>query len=234
MSRNRRVLLALSLAFVAVGMVTPSAQASDEFHCGVAGICRLRTGTDGTGATAHHVFVVENEAKTESVSFTCESFRADAQFSEAAATEISTTFVNEREAYANCKVNGSPGVVVHMNSCSFKLTGGAGGTSTSAEVHLLCSAPGNAIQITIAEGSCTFEIGPQTHSGLGYHNIGTFSSEREVTVTANVSNIVVTATAGCSSLIKTNQTLRGTYTTGNTLITAETTVTESMSEFRFE
>ena len=76
MIRNLRVLFAAALALTALGAITASAHAADEFHCSVS-ICGIRgkLSTDGTGAEAHHVFIVENAAKTESVSFTCESLR---------------------------------------------------------------------------------------------------------------------------------------------------------------
>lgn len=224
MIRNLKVLLAAALALTALGAIAASAHAADEFHCSV-NPCRLTLKTDGTGATAHQVFVVENAAKTESASFTCESLRGEAEFSGTVTNDITlgwTVGTTDREAYDNCKINGSPGVVWHMNSCKYTLTGGAGGRTEpgTAEVHILCNA-GDVIEMTLPSSTCVFRIGPQTLSGVGYHNVGT-SPNREITVTTNLAGIVVTATAGCSVIINPNQTLIGTRTTGNFLITGET------------
>ncbi len=67
MIRNLKVLFAAALAPTALGAIAASAQGADEFHCSVEP-CRGTLKPDGTGKTAHQVFVVENEAKTESVS----------------------------------------------------------------------------------------------------------------------------------------------------------------------
>lgn len=71
MSRNLRILLVVVSALVVSGAHSIAAQGADEFHCSVSP-CRGTLRPDGTGKTAHQVFVAENEAKTESVSFTCE------------------------------------------------------------------------------------------------------------------------------------------------------------------
>jgi hypothetical protein len=79
---------------------------------------------------------------------------------------------------------------------------------------------GKKIELTIP-GGCTLSIAAQTPSnGVGYHNEGVTPS-RVVTVTTNVHGVVVTASAGCSALINPNQTLEGTFTTGNLLLTGE-------------
>src|ERR1700755_415095 len=150
MIRNLKVLFAAALALAAIGAIAASAQAKDECHCSLAcALCRGKLSTDGTGTAAHHVFIVENAAKTESVSFTCESLRGEAEF--ISATDVSLGWkkgTTDREAYDNCTVNGSAGVVVHMNSCKYTFTNDArneagetvegAGTVDAAEVHVLC------------------------------------------------------------------------------------------------
>ena len=256
MIRNLKILFAAALALTALGAIAASAQAADEFHCSVTP-CRLTLKTDGTGATAHHVFIVENLTTTESVSFTCESLRGEAEFSGNTTKEIRLAWPNtvskpnnDREAYDNCKVNGSVGVIVHMRSCEYRFTAGAtgnaaAGRSDEAEVHVICETVGDTIEITIPNSTCVFTIHPQTlggggtgvngfpKGGIGYHTEGV-APNREVTVTANVHEITVTKDGDCSALFPGNPaTLIGTYTTGNTLVTGETTA-GVMAEAWFE
>jgi hypothetical protein len=221
MSRKLKALVAAALALVVVGAVAGGAQGADEFHCSVSP-CRATTKTDGTGTTAHQVLVIENAAKTESVSFTCESFRADAELSETT-SEIRTTFTNEREAYDNCTVNGTPGVIIHMNTCAYAFRGGAAAREDKGEIHVECTKAGDKIETTLPSG-CVMTAGPQTLSGVGYHNIGEAGkTTTEATVTANIPGVAVTADgtkATCG--INPAQTLTGTYTTANTIVTGET------------
>jgi hypothetical protein len=230
MIRNLKVLLAAALALTALGAIAASAHAADEFRCSV-NPCRGKVNKDATGAQAHHVFIVENAAKTESVSFTCEQLAGTGEL--VSGTDFSLSWsrpTEEREAYKTCSMNGSPGVVVHMNDCKYTFTArasgnAAAGTSDQAEVHIECPV-GESIEITAPPSSkCVFTIGTQTlggsaaNGGIGYVTVG-----NEVTVTANVKGIVVTEAviADCASIINGNQTLIGTYTTGNALLTAET------------
>jgi hypothetical protein len=228
MIRNLKVLLVAALALTALGAITASAHAADEFRCSVSP-CRGKLNKDGSGTTAHHVFIVENAAKTESVSFTCEQLAGTGEL--VSGTDFSLSWsrpTEDREAYRNCTVNGSPGVIVHMNDCKYTFTAGASGnaaagTSDQAEVHVECPT-GESIEVTTPNGvnTCTFRIGSQTlggsaaKGGIGYVTAGT-----EVTVTANVKGIVVTKSGTCTGIIESNE-LIGTYTTGNTLLTGET------------
>jgi hypothetical protein len=217
MIRNLKALGLAALALAAFGAFSASsAQAADEFHCSV-NPCKLTAKQDGTGTTAHQVFIVENAAKTEQVSFTCHGITGEGEFSGNTATSIATSNIS----YNTCTVNGSPGVTVDMNGCSYKFTASAAGTTDGDQVHVEC-AVGKKIQVTIPEIGCTFEIGPQTLSGIGYHTIGT-TPNREVTLTAKTTtNIAVTRNANCAALIK-SEALIGTYTTGNVIVTGETT-----------
>jgi hypothetical protein len=221
MTRNLKILGAAALALAAFGAFgAPGAQATDELHCSI-NPCKFAAKQDGTGTTAHQVFIVENAAKTEQVSFTCHQVSAEADGAVSATNELTATNIQ----YSTCTVNGSPGVVVDMNGCDYRFTRGAvgndaAGTSDGAEVHVECPT-GKQIQVTIPEIGCTFEIGPQTLSGIGYQSIGT-TPNREITATAkNVGNIAVTRNAGCAALIKA-EALTGTYTTGNVVATGQT------------
>ncbi len=80
MIRNLKALLVAALALTALGAIATSAHAADEFHCSVTP-CRGTLATDGGAKNAHHVFIVENEATSKSVSFTCESLRGTSKTS---------------------------------------------------------------------------------------------------------------------------------------------------------
>jgi hypothetical protein len=227
MIRNLKVLIAAALALSAFGAFTAAgAQAAHEFHCSVSP-CTLTAKQDGTSTTAHQVFIVENAAKTEQVSFTCHEISGHGELVGNTKNEITATNIQHKI----CTVNGSPGVLVDMNECDYKFTGGIAGTTDGAEVHVECPV-GKKIQVTIPEIGCTFEIGPQTLSGIGYHNLGSPGS-REVTLTAKTTtNIAVTRNANCAALIK-SEALIGTYTTGNVIVTGETTVGGVMADTWF-
>lgn len=225
MLRNLKVILAAALALSALGAIAASAHAADEFHCS-ANPCRGRFTADGTGKTAHQVFIVSNAGGTESLSFTCEKLTGEATVSAAVATEVTATNIK----YPNCTVNGSSGAVLDMNSCDYLLTG-AGGRTDEAELHVEC--PGtNKIELTVP-GGCVFSIGTQRLKGIGLHTIGT-SPNREVTVTTNVAGIAITANASCVGLINPNQTLIGFFTTGNEIGTGETDPGEAMADAWYE
>jgi hypothetical protein len=215
MTRNLKILFAAVMALMALAPVASSAQAADEFHCSVEP-CRITLLTDGTGKTTHQVFIVESKTTTEAVSFTCESIRGEGVAPSKTATAGALTV-----SFDNCNVNGTPGVIVHMNGCEYTLTA-AGGTTDQANAHLLCPV-GKQVEVRVPPGGgCIFFFGAQTPgNGVGYKNEGV-TPNRVVTVTGNVHGIVVTASAGCAGLINPNQTLEGTYTTGNTLVTGET------------
>jgi hypothetical protein len=208
---NFKFLVALPLAITALAAITATSDAADEFHCSISP-CTYTVSPDGTGTTAHQVYVLENESKTESLSFTCEKITGTAS------TTTAAEIVLKEIIYDNCKVNGSPGVVWDMNGCEYRLTS-ASGTTDAAALHLSCPI-GKAIEYTIP-GGCIFNIAPQTLAGVGYRTIGVPPS-REITVTTSLQGIVVTGNAACNGLINTNQKLIGKYVTGNYLLTGET------------
>jgi hypothetical protein len=207
MIRNLRILVAAAMALMALGAIgASSAHAVEEkFHCSVAE-CRLTPKTDGTLKNAHHVFIVENEAKTESASFTCESIRGHAREGK---TGIKITLTEI--TYDNCTINGSSGVTVDMNGCDYLFT-------QTNQVDVICPTE-KTIELRIP--GCTFTIHGQTNlGGIGYTTIGK-EPEREVTVSTNVTVPEVTVSDPCT-FIKPGQKLIGTYTTGFTTVTGET------------
>jgi hypothetical protein len=217
MIRNLKVLLVAAMALTALGAIAASAHAADEFHCSVAP-CKGTLHTDGTEKTAHHVFILENEATTESVSFTCESLTGEGESATKTFTEI--TFTNLK--YSNCTVNGSIGLTVDTNGCTYTFKA-AGGTTDGAKVKVGCP-EGKTIDVTY--NGCTVHIkGGFESTGVGYHTSGVAPS-RELTATVN--HVVIPAAqisavpSKAACLITPDQPLIGTYTTGNTLVTGET------------
>jgi hypothetical protein len=216
MIRNLKIFAAAAFALATFGAIgAPGVQAAHEFHCS-ANPCRFRVNPDGTGTTAHQVLIIENAATTESVPVTCERFTGDATVNGNTATAITLTGI----AYDNCKAFGSIPAFWDLNGCEYTYTT-PGGTTDQAELHVFCPT-GKEIEVTSPEVACTFKIPPQTLIGVGYHILGP-GGTREITVTKKIHGIAVTATAGCAPLINPNQTLAGTYTTGNFLLTGETT-----------
>ena len=227
MTRNLKLLMAAALALVAFGAIgVAGAQAAgEEFHCSVQP-CRLTARQDGTGKTAHQVFIVENAAVSESVSFTCETVSGVATSAVKTTKEITVTNLNYGEDGKNCTVNGSPGITVDTEGCDYLFTSERN-ANARAVVHVVCET-GKEIHVTLrnSEGAtvCTFNIPDQRVEGASYHNIGEEAkTTTEVTVENAIAGIKVTATgttAGCK--INPSQTLTGTYTTGNAIVTGET------------
>jgi len=215
MIRNLKILFAAALGLTAFGAIAANAQAIDEFHCSVEP-CRGTLKPDGTGKTAHHVFIIENAAANESVSFTCEDLTGEGEVNARVFTEI--TFTNL--AYHNCTVNGIAGVEVLMNGCDYKYHA-AGGTTDQANVSVECPV-GKKLEIKYNGCIITITGGFQAN-GIGYVTVGVV---REVTGTVNALTVPAAQIAAdgtkAQCMINPAQQLTGTYTTGNTLATAET------------
>jgi hypothetical protein len=212
MIRNLKVLVAAAMVLGVLGAVGASGSQAAQFHCSVEP-CTGTLKPDGVAnsQTAHHVFIVENVATTESVVFTCGSLDGEATASTKTVTQVEFKNLN----YTECTVNGSGGVTVDMNGCKYNFTPAGTVTITG------CTNAAKRIEIT-TEG-CTYVISEQGPlSTITYHNVGT-TPNREITGSANVHGIKVAAIgtrANC--LINPEQTLEGTYTTGNTFVTGET------------
>jgi hypothetical protein len=231
MIRNLKVLLAAAMALAAFGALSASAaHAAPEFHCEVAP-CTVTLSTDGTGTTAHHVFIVENAAK-ETGSLTCESLNGEAT----SATTTSTDLTFRNLVYSNCKINGVTKTNIRMNECHYTVTpvtepaGGLNGTNGGATLHIICTGVKH-IEIENSGTGCIFEVTPQTLRGLHYHNIGTKgTTSTEVTIEVLISAAasgtpieveVGKVGTGCVPKAALGDKLTGSYTTGNTLATAE-------------
>ena len=231
MIRNLKILIAAAMALAAFGALSATAHAAEEkFHCTVEP-CTLTLSPDETAgtATAHHVFTVKgvNSSGTKgvSVSFTCEKLAGEATSISKTATEI--TFTNLK--YTNsasvqkCKVGASETVTSNFTSCDFNFKSSGGATST-AQIHLLCSTVGDAIDINMNGVTCV-KVTPFTTTGIGFHDSG--ATEEVLTATTNITfpkgsvDLVNVGNVNCAALgLKEIEEVK--YTTGNSLVKAET------------
>jgi len=189
------------MAVAAFGAISASSASAAEYHCGVAAgkSCWATLTADGTGKTSHHVFIVEKEGKSGSV--TCNALDGRAT---AGPTSTQLTFTHLE--YTECNLAGTA-ATIDTKGCDYLFT------SNGGIVHVICEAGSN-IQITA--GECTVTIGSQERSGITYTNI---NSKKEVTASTNVTGVTGTAGAGCSGLLGfTGAFTSGTYTTGNTIV----------------
>jgi len=233
MIRNLKVLIAAAMALMAFGALSATAHAAEEkFHCSVAP-CRATLAPDETAGTttAHHVFVVKGESnggvKGSSVSFTCNQLSGEATSALATTTELTFTKLKYLNSAGEdkCKVGASETVTVDFTECDYKFTSTGGGTAEGSEVHVLCP-PGQAIHIKINGTSC-ITIDALTAKAIGYHDSNIGGAKKIVTATANVALPPAAVTlenignANCAAVgLKTVES--ATYTTGNTLVKAET------------
>jgi hypothetical protein len=225
MIRNLKVLLAAAMALAAFGAIAASGASAAEYHCTVEP-CRVTLKPDGTAKTAHHVFIVRGKngaGEAVSGSFTCSSL--DGEGTSLTKTTKELTIINLN--YTECNIAGTP-VTVHMNGCDYHFVSGPPSTVT-----IKCPA-GKQIELTILSAGvlkCTVDVPAQTLGGITYHDANTGGVPKtELTVETAVKDITginATAAAGgsCIPFIGFNGVTAegGEYTTGNTIITGETT-----------
>lgn len=206
MIRNLKVLIAAAMALAAFGAFGASGAQAAEFHCSVTP-CVLTPNLDGTAKNSHHVFIVK-QGET-SVSTTCNQITGDATFEGKTTSSITFTGV----AYDVCTVAGAESEV-KMNGCDYLFT-------SNGQVHLICPKVGEVqqkIEIVVKETGCTITVGEQTLEGVGYK-----TASPAVTLSTNVLNIAATVANDKCTTIKLNPgAATGEYTTGNTLVNAET------------
>ncbi len=233
MIRNLKILTAAAMALAAFGALSATAHAADEFHCSVAP-CTLTLAPDGTPPTetAHQVLVVKGTTPIgaiASVSFTCDKLSGKATVNTQTATDV--TFKNLKYTNAagvdTCKIGASATLTVDFTSCTYTFQA-AGGTMDAAQIHLLCSTPGDGIDINV-KGTTCIKVTPFTATGVGYHDVDPENKKHEVltVTTPNIElppasvDLVNVGNASCAALGLSSVTT-ATYTTGNTLVTAET------------
>jgi hypothetical protein len=163
MIRNLKILVSAVAVLTALDALGASGVHAAEFHCSVEP-CRVTLKPDGTGKTAHQVFIIRNAA--ESVSFTCASVSGEATMATKTKKELTVTNVE----YQGCFTIGTE-ARVKMNECDY-LFGAEG------EFSIKCPA-GKKIEWIVL--GCTATIGEQGPlPGMKYHDAGITKSELTV------------------------------------------------------
>jgi hypothetical protein len=230
MIRNLKVLIAAAMALAAFGALSASAHAAEEkFHCSVEP-CRLTLAPDGTAGTttAHQVLVLKGKTAggvEASASFTCNQLTGEATTASKTTTELTFTNIKYENSAGElkCKVGASETVEIDPTGCDLLFTS-ANGATGGAELHVLCPV-GQTIHLKIKGTSC-LTISALTATGLGYVVVNT-TPNRVVTATAKVPipNAALTlqniGNANCAALGFASTT-GAEYTTGNTIVKAET------------
>jgi len=203
--RRLGILIAAMLALAAVGAVGAAGAQAVQFHCSVEP-CRVTLKPDGTGKTAHHVMTVKGE-KGEAT-LTCGQLHGEGTSSAKTTTELTITGIE----YVECTLAGTA-AFVKMNGCDFLV---------NAEGYTSVGCPsGKEIEFGV-EKLCTVKIPvpiPVVGLAVKFHNLGT--ETKEITAETSVSGIEGTA-SGSSCPMGTGA-ITGTYTTGNLILTGETT-----------
>jgi hypothetical protein len=245
MIRNLKILIAAAMALAAFGALSATAHAAEEFHCTVEPCTAtlspdLKEGDVLPNTTAHHLFIVTGVSG--SAAFTCDQLSGQATSAKKTATELTFTNLKYSNAAGKtlCKIGAAETVEVNFTSCDYNFKALNGKTST-AQVHVLCTTAGDAIDISI-KGTLCLQITPFTSTGIGYHDAELPSGQKKniVTATANVAvplaalDLKNTANANCNPLTTIGTLTGADYTTGNTLVTGETDPGGVMAEAWFE
>jgi hypothetical protein len=212
MIRNLKILFGATLAVAAFGAIGASGAQAAEFHCSVEP-CRFRLNSDGTADKAHHVFVIDDKTTGVSTSITCGRLTGEGRSN--TKTFLEATVTNLAYGDIQCLEGGTIKTSVVMNECTYHFRAGG-------EVSVACP-EGKKIEIVSGTG-CVYTIGPQGPlKGITYTTIGA-APNREVTVSVNVTGIAVTLDGTKAQCVPFDpaDNFEGTYTTGNTLVTAET------------
>jgi hypothetical protein len=223
MIRNLKMLVGPMLVLGAFAAIGASGAQAAEFHCSVEP-CRYRLNIDGTGKTAHHVFVIDDKNTKESVAVTCPRITGEGTSVTKTFTEATVTNLNYNDEIEGkkCLIAGAVGATVNMMGCDYRF-------SAAGTVRVECPA-GERIRIESATG-CVYEVPAQGPlNGIGYLTTGV-SPTREITVSVNVVGIAVSMTGTkAQCFLDPTHMFEGTYTTGNTKVTAESDPDEVMAD----
>ena len=183
----------------ALGVTSISGADTAEFHCSVEP-CSITAKPDGTGTTAHHVIDLYGGGGG-SFSTTCSTVTGEATAKGKAFSEITVTNI----VGSGCSVLGQS-AELKMNGCDYLLKS-AGTLTISCPV-------GKEIEAG-TKSACLYFIPAQGPlKGVSFHNVGV----GEVTVEMAINEIMATA-SNCGGI---SGTVNAQFTTGNTLLTAET------------
>lgn len=168
---------------------------------------------DGTGATAHHVFVLRNSIG-ETVAFTCSAFSGEGASNVEEAEELTIT----NPVYSSCKASGQE-TIVRMNACYYFFT-------ATGQVTIKGCAAGKLIELEILGTKCIATVPNQGPlSGVSYHSISSEGTDpTKLTASAKVAGIFTTLDSpshGACLLDETKTPITSEYTTGNSIVTWE-------------
>ncbi len=176
-----------------------------EFHCAVEP-CRVTLKPDGSGKTAHQLWVFRNETG-DAFPITCGSISGEATLPTKTAKELTVTNVG----YQNC-VTAFEWVSIKMNGCHYLFT-------SAGELSIGC--PENEkIEIFIPDfGNCLVTIEAQGPlSGIKYHDAGLPKAELTIeTAVKGIKSTIDNKPCGIPS-----GEYKGEITTGNAILTGET------------
>lgn len=214
MIRKLEVLVGAAMALAVVGVFgAGGAQGHTPatFHCHMQP-CAYTLEADGTGATAHQVYVIKNNVG-ESLSLTCTELTGYATSS----TKTTETLTFTNLVYHGCKANGQP-MTVRMNGCHYDIT--AAGTKT-----IQCPA-GKAIEREIVGTGCIITTGSQGPlAGVKFHNLGAtgqIPATTDITIETKIPGIAATldnAAGGKCFIDETKTPITSEFTTGNLTLT---------------
>jgi hypothetical protein len=225
MIRNLKILIAAAMALAALGAISAGGASAAEYHCTVEP-CRVTLKPDGTGKTTHQVFILKGKngaGEAVSGSFTCNELDGTGLANTKTTKELTITGATP----TGCSIAGTP-TTIDMNGCDSLFIAGPPSTVT-----IKCPA-GKQIESTILSAGvlkCTIDTpaqGPLT--GVTYHDANTGGVPKtELTIETlikDVTGINATPAAGgsCIPYVGFNGlATEGEYTTGNTIVTGETT-----------
>jgi hypothetical protein len=206
MKRTLKVVMLAAMAVAAFGAISAAGAQAAQFHCSVEN-CTSTTKADGTAKNSHHVFIVTQGVA--SAATTCASLKGESTGN----PQTTETMTLSNITYSECNVAGAPSTV-KMNGCDYLF-------HSNGEVDVKCP-EGSKIVIEVTETGCQFSIGAQNGlNKVSYATIGT-APNREVTVSTNVTGVAGSANAKCAGVGIAEGAVSGDYTTGNTIVTGET------------
>jgi len=232
MIRSPRAFVLSGLAVLAlVALAAPAAQAEATFTVPGAGAKTQTTLTllpDGSGKTTHWVFDVASADKTKSALLTCNEVLGNTAATDGLVTGPAfAEFTITTPAFSGCTINGQP-AKAENKGCAFRYTSGGRLDIVKVGIHV-CRHTAEPLVFTAA--SCTIEIGEVELIGVGYHTVEE-AGIKMLTVEQNGIGEVTYEARGAACEFGT--TSNGTITTGNQIVTGESTIGGAMVNFLWE
>ncbi len=232
MIRKFRALVLTGLAALAlIALAAPAAQAEATFTVPGAGAKTQTTLTllpDGSGKTAHWVFDVASADKSKSALLTCNEILGNTATTDGLVTGPAfAEFTITTPAFVGCTINGVT-AKAENKGCAFRYTSGGRLDIVNVGIHI-CKHTAEPIVFTAPE--CTIEIGAVELVGVGYHTVEE-AGLKMVTVEQN--GIAEVSYEARGAQCEFGTTKNGTITTGNQIITGESTIGGAMVNFLWE